>query len=590
MTNNGVVYTLTNECHDCYKCIRECRVKAIKIENGHASVIPDRCIACGLCVRTCPAGAKKVRNDLADAKNLFLTGRKVYVSLAPSWRAAFDLSESQVVALFKRLGFSGVGETAVGAEEVSIETAKVLNGAQKGLFISSACPVAVDFIRCYHPDFSYHITQIASPAQTHAKLLKEREGADVDVVFVGPCIGKKNESDRHPDLLSAALTFEEIKIWMNDDGVKVEELNDEGEGFMPRTAYEGALYPLNGGMIETIKRVGVRADVQMTAVSSLDSIEKALTGLDPSKLESVVFLELLACDGGCVAGPCVDTQKSGLENISAVIAHAKRRNVVPQEPEVVVPLPFPARPVVSAVYTVEDVNKALERIGKFSAKDELNCGGCGYATCRGLAKALLSGMAEPSMCVSYMRKIALRKATAMLRCMPSAAVIVDGDLNIVEANDAFMRLFTGEQYELYQALPDGLAGAELTKVADFSKLFKATLKSGKDIHRERFPLNSRLYDVTAFTIEKNALAGAIITDVTETAASHEQIARKAHEVITKNISIVQEIACLLGEHMVETESLLSSIAQDYDETADDSSVDASAKDENSCSSTLPVIK
>ena len=165
----------------------------------------------------------------------------------------------------------------------------------------------------------------------------------------------------------------------------------------------------------------------------------------------------------------------------------------------------------------------------------------------------------------------MRKAAAMLRCMPSATVMVDSNLNIIEANDSFMKMFTGDIYEIFKARPDGLTGAAIDRIVDFSDIFKTILKTGKDLHKERFPVKNRLYDISAFTIEENEIVGAVITDVTQSETNREKISQKAHEVISKNISIVQEIACLLGEHMVETETLLSSIANDYDDKDDEKS-------------------
>jgi transcriptional regulator of aromatic amino acid metabolism len=167
-----------------------------------------------------------------------------------------------------------------------------------------------------------------------------------------------------------------------------------------------------------------------------------------------------------------------------------------------------------------------------------------------------------------MRKIAMRKAAAMLRCMPSAMVMVDSELKVVEANDAFMRMFCGDMYEIFASRQDGLAGAAVDRIIDFSDIFRQALQTGKDIHKEHFPVKNKLYDISAFTIEENELAGAIITDVTRSEMNREKIAQKAREVITKNVATVQEIACLLGEHMVETELLLNSIAQDYEGSPD----------------------
>ena len=575
MDKQNPVYTLINECHDCYKCVRECHVKAIKIEDGHASVIPDKCIACGACVKACPAGAKRVRTDIDKAKKLLLSKKDVYVSLAPSWSGVFEMSEEKIISVLKRLGFKDVSETALGAEEVSIKTAELLNNAEKGLFISSACPVIVDFIRHYHPEFTNNITPIGSPAMTHAKMLKEKFGEDISIVFIGPCIGKKNESD-HGKLIDVALTFEELKMWINDDIGDISKVSvDNKNKFIPHSAHEGALYPIDGGMNETIKRVGIKEHIQLIDICGLSNFERALANLKPEKLDKVIFIEGLSCEGGCVAGPCISTDKAGISVVSDVLSNVKHRLVVPKKPSVVVDVDFTSSKVKRKTYPMEDILEALKRIGKHSVDDELNCGGCGYPTCRDMAVALLNGDAETSMCVSYMRKIAVRKAAALFRCMPAAVVMVDKNMNILEANDSFMKMFTGDMYEIFKARPDGMTGAAIDRIVDFADIFKTILKTGKDLHKERYPVKNRLLDISAFTIEENEIVGAIITDVTQTETNREKISQKAHEVISKNISIVQEIACLLGEHMVETETLLSSIANDFDdkdETAEDASV------------------
>ena len=180
------VYTLKNECHDCYKCVRECYVKSIQIKDGSASVLADRCIACGHCVTVCPSNAKRIRYDVDRVKALLAAKEKVIVSLAPSWISIFDYTKPQMITLLKALGFFGVSETALGAQEVSIEVAKLLKEKETGLFISSACPVIVDYIRYYRPEFAKYITPVASPALTHARMLKEKYGDDIGIVFIGP--------------------------------------------------------------------------------------------------------------------------------------------------------------------------------------------------------------------------------------------------------------------------------------------------------------------------------------------------------------------------------------------------------------------
>lgn len=570
MNKQNAVYTLINECHDCYKCVRNCPVKAIKIENGHASVLAEKCIACGTCVKSCPSNAKQVRNDLDKVKNLIIAQKKIFVSLAPSWVGVFDYSKSKMISILKRLGFFAVSETALGAQEVSIRTAEVLNNSEKGLFISSACPVIVDYIRLYKSNFTKNIVSIASPALTHAKLLREKFGEDIAVVFIGPCIGKKNESDNNQNLIEAAITFDELKFWINDEAIDTDEVEiDEKADFVPENSFEGAIYPLDGGMNETIKRIGVKPEVQLLNICSLNAFTQALNGLEVQKIDRPLFIEALACEGGCVAGPCISTEKSGVSLMTSVLNNTKYRKSIPQKPDVVVNIDYKPNAVVEKDYPLSEILKALKKIGKYKVEDELNCGGCGYSTCRELAKALIAGDAEPSMCVSYMRKIAMRKAAAMLRCMPSASVMVDNSLRIIEANDSFMRMFCGDMYDVFASRQDGLVGAAIDRIVDFSDIFKQALKSGKDVHKERFQIKTRIYDIVAFTIEKDEIVGAIITDVTQSETNREKIAQKAQEVISKNISIVQEIACLLGEHMVDTEMILSSIANDYEENEDE---------------------
>lgn len=558
------VYTLKNECHDCYKCVRECHIKAIKFQDGSASVIKDKCIACGHCVKVCPSGAKKVRSDIDKVKTLITAQKQVYVSLAPSWAGIYDLTPNQMIAILKKLGFYAVSETALGAQQVSIKTAEMLNNGENGLYISSACPVIVDYIRYYKPELAKYITPIASPALTHAKMLKEKYGDNISIVFIGPCIGKKNEADSNPDFIDVALTFEELNYWINEEFINVNEVEIKpNDKFVPEEAFEGALYPIEGGMIDTIKEIGINKEVSLVKISGLETFDKTMEGLNPNSIDNKIFIEALSCETGCINGPCISSKKAGLTITTDILSKIKYRDEIPTVAETVFEKEYASKPVIEDDVKFADITNALKKIGKHTPDDELNCGGCGYSTCRDMAKALVKGDAEPSMCVSYMRKIAMRKAAAMLRCMPSAIVMVDKDLNVVEANDAFMKMFCGDMYEIFASRKEGLSGAAIDRIISFSDIFSQLLKSGGDIHKSHYQVKNKLYDISAFTIEDGEIVGAVITDVTKAEIDREKIATKAREVIKKNITKVQEIACLLGEHMVETEVLLNSIAEDY---------------------------
>ena len=363
MTKQHPVYTLTNECKDCYKCVRHCPVKAIKIENDHASVIAEKSFSCGHCVQVCPTNAKCVRTDLEKVKNLFIAKKDVYVSLAPSWRSVFENSAKKMIAVLKKLGFKEVSETALGAQEVSIHDTEILNKMEKGLLISSACPVIVDYIRLYKPEFAKYITPIGSPAKTHAKMLKNTYGNDIAVVFIGPCIGKKNEADEDDGLIDVSITFEELKYWIADEIGDISSIKRENDyEFVPYSAHEGTLYPINGGMNETIRKVGIKPEVQLMEICTIPAFEKALENLDPEKLAMPVFVEALACDSGCITGPCIASNKASISSISDVMYKVKVRDNIPQQATTVVECKYEPKGVVNSRYTLEEIKSALKMV------------------------------------------------------------------------------------------------------------------------------------------------------------------------------------------------------------------------------------
>ncbi|MDO4557754.1 MAG: [Fe-Fe] hydrogenase large subunit C-terminal domain-containing protein, partial [Planctomycetia bacterium] len=305
MNQSYPIYTADAECQDCFKCVRGCPVKAIKVEGGHASVMSELCIACGHCVEVCPAHAKKIRDDLGRTRQLIQRGKPVYVSLAPSWVSEFrGVPANRMIAAIRALGFAGVSETALGAEVVSAELARTLTENPGKLMISSACPVAVDFIRKYLPGFTNCITPVLSPALSHAKMLREKFGPEAKVVFFGPCIAKKNEADRYPDLIATALLFPSLRQWMEEAGVDPWKTEPgEEDRFLLQEAHEGALYPIEGGMNETIRVRGDCSGIHFLSISGVHAIRQALEGISPTDIREPVFVETLACVGGCVHGP-----------------------------------------------------------------------------------------------------------------------------------------------------------------------------------------------------------------------------------------------------------------------------------------------
>ncbi|MBS6989957.1 MAG: 4Fe-4S binding protein [Azospirillum sp.] len=611
------LYTIKNNCQDCYKCVRRCPVKAIKIEDGSAMIVPDLCIACGTCYRVCPAKAKQARNDLTRAKHLIQSGKDVYVSLAPSWITEFEgVSREQMIAAIRRLGFRGVSETALGAEEVSANIAGLLDkaandalqvsaapdmsqtacgekdedasaerspertsgvredtdtgeapqvSAANRLFISTACPAVVEYINKYVPERTANLTKLTSPLLAHCRLLKTALGKDIEVIFIGPCIAKKIEADRHPDLLSLSLSFTDLRQWLKDENIELKDIHTSVfDKFVMSKAEEGTAYPVEGGMIETLKPYEQSQKAYLMQITGIDNIKRELKNIREEALDRPVFIECLACEGGCVNGPCTSSKKSGLEKRVEILKESDFSGLAgKRSPSVDIWLDYAPEAIVQPKHDETDIKRVLASIGKYSIEDEINCGGCGYNTCRNFAKALLDGKAEPEMCVSHMKQQAQRKANALLRCIPSPIVIANARLSIMEYNDKFVETFWNEDEHADIYDQNNLHGADLRDFINFTNLFSASLDLEQDIHREHVRFNDKLFDVVVFNIDKKQIVGGIIEDVTNMEMKKEQIAEKAKEVIHKNLATVQQIACTLGEHMAETEVLLRSIAKDF---------------------------
>ena len=561
------IYTEKNECQDCCRCVRSCPVKAIKIENGSANIIPELCIACGKCTKVCPFNAKRVRTDVGRVKQLLKDGGRVLVSLAPSYRTEFaGVPPENLVAALKRLGFTGVSETALGAQEVSSAMAELLQQEpDRKIFISSACPVVVELLNKYHPEQAAWIADACSPAQAHARLLQKIYGDDTKVVFIGPCIGKKLEADQHPELLSQAISFNNLREWLLSEGLDLTQIQPTPEDhFVPAAAREGSLYPVDGGMIAGIKGNCPAIDMDFMALSGIGNIVNALEGLQEAELSRPLFLELLACEGGCVNGPVGHHEQSTFLKRREIISNVAYDPVeLPRPRQVDTGLPRQGPPVQAKVFSTQEINEALRSIGKYSFEDELNCSGCGYNSCRDFAVALLEKKAEPSMCVSYMRKLANKTANALIQTMPSGVMIVREDMRVVECNIRMAELLGEEAQEAFAAAP-GLEGANATKLVPFLvKYFRQVLETGQDITYRELENDGSVYNVTIFTIEPHRIVGCVMRDITEPAVQKEQVIRKAQEVIHKQMETVQKIAYLLGENAAQSQVSLNDIIESY---------------------------
>ncbi len=562
---NAPVYTIENECQDCYKCVRHCPVKAIRIVNGKASVIPEACVACGACVKVCPAHAKKIRSDLARLKELLSSGATLYASVAPSFAGYFKgVTIDRLAAAIQKLGFAGVSETAHGAESVSAHVSRLLEQTGSPLVISSACPAAVDMIRKYLPAYAKFISPLPSPVRAHAGLLKEAYGANAKVVFFGPCAAKKNEADAHPDRLALACVFPALEKLLEEKGISI---TDETVDLALGPAEEGRFYSVEGGMNDTLR--DGQANVRYLSVSGLENLRRVLGDL-PAELRTgaanpggrKIFLEVLACPGGCVNGPVMPADSGSLATLFATDAAAPLQTSVGRCFTHCGVAAYPAAAIREDEPDETAMAQALARVGKYTKADEHNCGSCGYETCRAFARALLAGKAEEAQCHTFLKKNFQRTSNALIKYIPAGVVIVDGRGMVIECNRVFAEM-CGE-VEVFETLGnlEGIACEAL--MGEFADLFAGALEHGSEIVKYRQPWKERLVNVSVFPIAKGEFAGAVVQDVTQNEGRREEIAAKAREVIAKNVYTVQQVARLFGEHIAETEIMLNEIAGAYE--------------------------
>lgn len=564
------IYTADAACQDCYKCVRQCPVKAIKIKEGKAEVLPNLCIACGHCVEVCPSKAKHVRQDISRAKILLKERRRAVVSLAPSYRREFStLEQRSLIAAIKKLGFYGVSETALGAEQLTRKLSEELKSNEiKGkLLISSACPAATDYIYKYLPQFSPYISTAYSPAQIHAKMIKENLGKDTAVIFVGPCPAKKNESDQLPDLIDIALTFDELRSWLTEEQIKIEKCEMDNSFLLANAGYT-ALYPIEAGMIRTIKARNI--NVNYIAISGIEEIKKALKNFNAKMTHASprnTFIEVLACKGSCINGPCMSKRKAPVEAEIEILDQIRiQDNNYTNSPMEPIP-PRQLERVIHFDNAFEDsideatIIKTLQKIGKNSVNDEINCGGCGYQECRTFAKAIVQGKAEPAMCLSFLKKQAQQKANAIMHHIPAGLVLIDKNMKVIESNVKFAELFKDELNEVIEVNPS-LKNIAISKVIPIEDKCKQVL-SGKGVINTTVNFQNKIFDILIFSVTPGQVIGGFFQDVTKTEMKHEEISNLAQEVIHKNLESVQEIACKLGENMAETEILLRTLVRGF---------------------------
>ncbi len=559
MKENKYIYTNKAKCQDCYRCVRVCPVKAVGIREGQAYVDENRCIYCGKCVVECPQGAKAYRKDIERVRELLKSDAEVVAAVAPSFAGLIDANlVRRFPSALRLLGFSTVVEVAEGAYYV---TKEYLKTADKGKgVITTSCPAAVEYASKYRPELLDKLIPVPSPMIAQSKLIKRRKGPLAKVVFIGPCVAKKMEADlpEYAGLIDVAITLEELFSWFEAEGIDLNLLEESGFDMEKYTG--GEAYCISGGMEETAAVCG--GPTHGKEILCLSSFERTVEAFNIAEEgEEGLVLEPLVCSMGCINGPGIRSDLNILRRKMNVQAYAnskrERGEKLVEEPLQLVTSFHDLSGPVKTEFSEEQIREVLQLTAKFAPEDELNCGACGYETCRDNARAVLTGMAETGMCIPYMRRFAERRADEIIDRTPNGIIVLDRSLNVVSINESFKKMF----------LCTGAAiGKHISQIMD-PDLFEKMRAGDMPLIEETVTIAR--YSLTAeakiFRINEDNITG-IFVDITGVESGKKQLdqlrsetLKKAEELLEHQIATAQVLAKILGEGTAKSEALLDNL-------------------------------
>ncbi|NLK28383.1 MAG: 4Fe-4S binding protein [Clostridiales bacterium] len=544
-------------CKNCYKCIRHCPVKSIRFADHQAHIVKDQCILCGECVVVCPQNAKQIKNDVSIVKDMIQKSRPVYASIAPSFVANFEGADiKSMEAALKKLGFSGAFETALGATIVKKQYEEMIRQNKAKIIISSCCHSVNSLIQKYYPEVLPYLANVISPMQANCLSIKEMH-PDASIVFIGPCISKKEEADQYPDIVDCVLTFEELSGWMEEEGVTLSKsisMDDSDEG-------RARLFPIPGGIIRSMDTWNT--DFDYLAIDGTENCIRALNDIIQGNIENC-FIEMSACLGSCTGGPAIDKERrKPVADYIAVNRYARKKDFSIQVPtENILKKNFPYLGQSNPMPGSSAIKEILHKMGKSSQDQELNCGSCGYNTCREKAVAVLQGKADLTMCLPFLKEKAENFSDNILYNMPNGVLVLDEDLIVQQINRAAKEILNLKS-------KNDILGAPVVRILNPS-IYLEVMTTGKNIHDrhtylaeyQRYVEETIIYDRTYHIII------SIIRDITVEEIARikkEEVSRQTiditDKVIEKQMRVVQEIASLLGETTAETKIALTNLKE-----------------------------
>lgn len=559
MNGNQIIYTNEAKCQDCYRCVRVCPVKAIAMKNGQAQVKSERCIVCGTCIRECPQKAKTYRHDVEKVKRLLENNDTVYAMVAPSYYSIYNTWErKRIPSVLRKLGFKKIYEVSEAAYTVADETINYFDKCNSGGCIAGSCPVVVNYIEKYQKDLADKIAPVASPFIVEARGIKQTND-EFRIVFIGPCIAKKAEAERSENigLIDAVITFNELNDWIKQENIEIKEF--EESSFNKLINSLSPSFPLVGGLIKTLNNDRIKED-SVFSISGKDELFSTIE--DIKVIKEKILIDALFCQSGCINGPGINSsvpvssRKLEMKKYGEEAAGNEVESIrIKTETSAVI---SKNKSVYQHGYSDEEIKAVLEKTGKAEKEDQLNCGACGYDTCRDKAIAVLNGMAENEMCMPYVKRIAQQRTDKIIESSPNGIVILDEHLKILHMNPAFRKFFM---------CTNSIAGKNISYLMD-PELF-IQLKEGdqerieKTVRYENYNLicHQLFYKMPA----ENQLVGVFV-NITKNMADSDKLDElkqqtifQAQELLNHQIEMAQKIAKYLGESAAKGEELVENL-------------------------------
>ena len=544
-----------SNCKSCFRCVRKCPVKAIRFSGSQAHIIGNECILCGNCVVQCPQNAKEISDSTEKVRVLLQSGAPVVVSLAPSFIANYDgVGIESMRRALKKLGFSDVEETAIGATIVKTEYERMLDEEDRDIIITSCCHSVNLLIQKYFPDALEYLADVMSPMQAHCSDIKRRiPGAKT--VFIGPCVAKKDEAEYYEGIVDAVLTYEELDKMLADAGITLENELDSSENSRAR------FFPTTGGVLKTMAQNA--KGFTYVAIDGIETCIAALKDIESGKIHKC-FIEMSACVGSCINGPVMrKTHSSPINDYMSVANYAGTRDF-----EVAQPTPELLKKNFTNIAhklsepSESEIMSVLRQMGKFKPSDELNCGTCGYNSCRDKAIAVVQGKAEISMCLPFLKDKAESFSDTIVNNTPNGLIVLNEDLEVQQINVAARKIMN------IRAASDVL-GEPVVRILD-PTVFVKVKSSGRSVRNQKTYLAEykKYVEQTVVYDQDSRMLIGIMRDITDDKADREKKARinkqtveVADTVVEKQMRIVQEIASLLGETAAETKIALTKLKE-----------------------------